>query len=159
MKKTLAISLIGFLLVGFTELTKGQNITNRQKLKIENEVGTHFHSMVKAAEALDYDRISKGVDDRYQAGFIANDSYFMRYDSLINIVKARTQGAARQTITIQKEKITVLSDNIVLLTAFGNASIDLNSGKSFSVKFMWSFVYKKIDGNWSVIQSHQSNIR
>lgn len=159
MKKALAISLTGFLMLGFIELSTGQNITNRQKLKIENEVGPLFHSMVKAAEALDYDKISKGVDDRYHAGFITNDSYYMRYDSLINILKARSQGAARQTITIQKEKITVLSDNIVLLTAYGNSNIDLSSGKSFSVKFFWSFVYKKIDGNWSVIQSHQSNIR
>jgi len=159
MKKALAISLTGFLILGLIEFSTGQNITNRQKLKIENEVGTHFHTMVKAAEALDYDRISKGVDDRYHAGFITNDSYYMRYDSLINIFKDRSQGVARQTMTIQKEKITVLSDNIVLLTAYGNSNIDLSSGKSFSVKFFWSFVYKKIDGNWSVIQSHQSNVR
>lgn len=159
MKKTLTISLICSLTLGFIEHSNGQNITNQQKLKIEKQVDSIFHIMVKAAENLDYDKISKGVDDRYNAGFIINGSYFTQYDSLINILKTKSQGGARQSITVQKEKITVLSDSVVLFTAFGYSKVDLSSGNSFTVKFFWSFVFEKINNNWKVIQSHQSSNR
>ena len=159
MKKTLTISLICLLSLGFIEYVNGQNLTNHQKSLIEKQVDSVFHFMIKAGENLDFDILSKGVDDKYHAGFITNGSYYTQYDSLINSLKTKSQGVTRQSITIQKEKITVLSDSIVLITAFGVAEIDVSSGNPFTVKFYWSFVYEKINNNWKVIQSHQSGIR
>jgi hypothetical protein len=156
MKTTLIISLICFLAFGFNGQSKGQNLSNLQKSKIEKQVDSIFHTMVKAAENLDYDKISTGVDDKYNAGFIVNSSYYSKYDSLIYILKANLQSGTKQSITIQKKKITVLSDSIVLLTASGDTNVELNTGQSFNVKFLWSFVYEKINNDWKVIQSHQS---
>lgn len=156
MQKTLTISLICFLIIGFIEQSDGQDITSPQKSKIEKQIDSIFHTMIKAAENLDYDKLSAGVDDRYNAGFITNGSYFTKYDSLVNILKTNIQDGARQSITIQKEKITVLSDRVVLLTACGDTKVELNSGQTFNVKFLWSFVFEKINNDWKVIQSHQS---
>jgi len=105
---------------------------------------------------VDYDKISLGVDDRYNAGFIVNNSYYSKYDSMIDILKANLRSGTKQTITIQNKKITVLSKSIVLLTASGNANVDLNNGQTFNVNFLWSIVYEKFNNDWKVIQSHQS---
>jgi hypothetical protein len=156
MKTTITISLFCFLIAGFNGQSKGQKFTNLQKSKIEKQVDSIFHLMVKAAENLDYDKISKGVDDRNNAGFIVNGSYYSKYDSLINILKANLRNGPKQSITIQNKKITVLSDNIVLLTASGDTDVELNTGQSFHAKFLWSFVFEKVNNDWKVIQSHQS---
>lgn len=156
MKKTLTISLFLFLLFGLIEKSKGQTITNQQKSVIEKQVDSVFHSMVIAAENLDYDQLNQGVDDQFQAGFISNNTYYSRFDSLIIVAKSRAQNITKQHITIQKEKITVLSDSIVLLTAIGDTEVDLISGNSVTVKFFWTFVYEKINKSWKVVQSHQS---
>lgn len=156
MKKVLINSLICFFLLGFINNVTGQN---QQKLKIEKQVDSIFHVMITFAENLAYDKLTRGVDDKYNAGFIANGSYFSQYDSLIISMKLKSLGVTKQSITIQKEKITVLSDDVVLLTACGETKIDVNHGNSFFVKFYWSFVYQKIDNNWKVIQSHQSSVR
>jgi len=156
MKKKLTITLICLLSLGFIKQSDGQTITNLQKSKIEKQVDSIFHNMIKAAENLDYDKLSTGVNDRYNAGFITNGSYFTNYDSLVSTLKINIQDGARQSITIQREKITVLSDSIVLLTAYGDAKVELNSSQSFNIRFLWSFVYEKIDNNWKVVQSHQS---
>jgi hypothetical protein len=156
MKTTLTFSLFCLLTFGFNGQSKGQNLSNLQKLKIEKQVDSIFHVMVKAADKLDYDKISIGVDDRYKAGFIVNDSYYSKYDSLIHILKANLQSGTKQRIMIQNEKITVLSDCIVLLTASGDTHVELNTGQSFNAKFMWSFVYVNMNNDWKVIQSHQS---
>jgi len=159
MKRVFTISLIWCFILGFMHQVNGQGLLTQQKPVIEKQVDSIFHEMVKAAENMEYDKLSKGVDDRYHAGFITNGSYWPQYDSLISILKSRSQGVTKQTITIQKEKVTVLSENIVLLTAFGDTIVEVNSGDPFAVKFYWSFVYEKINGKWMVIQSSQSSAR
>ena len=156
MKTTVTLALIGFLVLGFNLQLKGQNLTNQQKSEIEKQVNSTFQGMVKVAENLDYDKISTGVDDKYNAGFIVNNSYFEKYDALITVLKANLQTGTKQRITIQNKKITVLSDSIALLTASGDSNVELNSGQSFNVKFLWSFVFEKSNNDWKVIQSHQS---
>jgi len=156
MKTTLTILSICFLTIGFEGKLKGQNFTAMDKPKIEWQVDSIFLSMIKAAENVDYDKISLGVDDRYNAGFIVNNSYYSKYDSMIAILKANLRSGTKQTITIQNKKITVLSKSIVLLTASGNANVDLNNGQTFNVNFLWSIVYEKFNNDWKVVQSHQS---
>jgi len=152
----ITISLIGFLIVGFIRQVNGQSMTNQQRAKIEQQVDSTFHTMVKAGERLDYDLLSKGVDDKFHAGFIVNGTYYAQYDSLIATLKNRAQDGARQNITIQKQKISVLSERVVLLTAFGDSKVELTNGNSFTVRFFWSFVYQKENNQWRVIHSHQS---
>lgn len=156
MKKALTVSLICFLAFGCIEQSNGQNITDLQKSIIEKQIDSIFHTMIEAAENLDYDILSTGVDDRHNAGFIVNGSYYTTYDSLENTLKANMQAGTRQNITIKKEKITVLSDNVVLLAASGVSEVKLNTGQTFNGKFLWSFVYENINNTWKVIQSHQS---
>lgn len=145
-----------FLAGGISGLLPAQALSSTRKTDIERQVDSIFISQVKAAEALDYDKISKGVDDRHNAGFIVNNAYYARYSMMIDILKVNLRSGTKQKITVQDKKITVLSETIVLLTASGTAAVELETGQSFSVKFFWSFVYEKINNEWKVIQSHQS---
>ena len=156
MKITITIVFLTIIYFGSVEQSKGQNLTSIQRSKIERQVDSIFLYMVKAAENVDYNTISTGVDDKYNAGFIVNNSYYSSYNSMISILKANLQNGTKQSITFQNKKITVLSDSIVLLTASGTANVELGTGQSFVTNFFWSFVYEKINNNWKVIQSHQS---
>jgi len=145
--------------MGSVENSIAQSISNPQKRTIEAQVDSVFHDNIKAAERLDYDYLSRSVEDKYRAGFIVNGAYFARYDSLINNLKGRSQRIAKQTITIRKQKITVLSESIVLLTAYGDTNVEVKDGNTFTANFFWSFVYEKTGNSWKVIQSHQSSLR
>lgn len=159
MTKPLIFLLIAFFFYGFIEQSWGQNIPDQLKSGIEQQVDSVFHRMIKEAEHLEFDQLSQGVNDKYNAGFIVNGSYFAQYDSLITSVKARSQGISNQSITIRKQKIAVLSDRIVLLSAYGDTKAETKDGNAFSIRFFWSFVYEKTGNAWKVIQSHQSSIR
>ena len=156
MKTTLTFTLVTLLLFGSIGKLIGQNMTNPQKSKIETQVDSIFRTMVKAGEIVDYDKLSLGVDDRHKAGFIVNNSYYTEYNTLIGVLKANQGSITGQSISIQNKKITILSDRIVLLTASGVSQVDLSTGQSFNINFLWSFVYEKINNDWKVIQSHQS---
>lgn len=153
MKKTVLVLWLGLFPLGCIGFAAGQIC---QSKAIEIRVDSIFREMIKTAEILDYDKLTSGVDDRHNAGFIVGGTYYEKYDELINLLKSRSSGVAGQHIVVQKEKITVLSDSIVLLTACGESQIDLKNGTVVATKFDWSFVYKKIDNKWKVIQSHQS---
>ncbi len=155
MKRALTILIIFVLTSGLNGQLKGQNLSDSRKSIIENQIDSIFLDMVEAAENVDYDKISAGVDDRHNAGFIVNNSYYSKYDTMIDILKANLRAGTKQIITFKNKKITVLSESIVLLTASGNANVELNTGQSFIVNFFWSLVYQKFDDEWKVIQSHQ----
>lgn len=159
MNKTM-IAMLVFITMLMTPISplRGQEIKNPQELRIEKQIDSSFHVMIKAAESFDFDKLSKGVNDTNHAGFIINGVYYVCFDSLLNQLKERAQNA-RQTITVRKQKITVLSEKIALLTACGDAEVDVNNGNTFHVSFFWSFVYQLTDNRWKVIQSHQSGSR
>ena len=159
MKQLIIISISFLLSIGFTEQSKGQTLSKRQTELIKNQVDSIFQEMLVFAEKLDFDELSSGVDDTHGAGFITNGKYYSEYSSLIEDVKLNAQGISQQDISIKEKKITVLSKDIVLMTASGVAKANLNDGRELATDFHWSFVYEKIDNKWKVIYSHQSTTR
>ena len=159
MKKTMVFLLTCFLITGFTQQSKAQDISSQKKPGIEKEIDSLFHASIKSAEGLDYDKLMQGVDDRHEAGFISNGNYYMRFDSLLNFARSRSQGISKQRISLAGKQITVLSETIALVSAYGDTTVETTNGNSFTIKFFWSFVYEKINNDWKVIQSHQSSSR
>jgi hypothetical protein len=159
MKNIIILSISILLSICSTPNSHSQNLTFVEKEKLEKEVDSVFKLAIKTAEKLDYDKLSKGVDDSNNAGFIAGNSYYSRFDSLVNLIKARAGGVLKQSISLKKEKITILSETIALVVATGDSKIIINGGSEFATSFCWTFVYEKINGMWKVIQSHQSSQR
>jgi len=159
MKKISFILAAAVLLACNSKHLNGQELTNARKSVIEKQIDSLFQVSIKAAEKLDYDKLSLGVDDRYSAGFIANNIFYPRYDSLVNFAKTRAQGVLGQSINVQGKKITVISENLALIAAYGDTKVALSDGREFELKFYWTFIYNKINKSWKVIQSHQSSQR
>jgi SnoaL-like domain len=159
MRKITLFLLICLFFFGIPLSSYGQNISIFQRLKIEKEIDSVFHSFVTAAEKFDIEKLTQAVDDRYNAGFITGGIYYSGFNTLMDNLKINSQGLRNQTITIQKEKISVIAENIVILTVTGVTEVKTEDGNSFSAMFFWSFVFEKLNNNWKVIQSHQSGIR
>jgi hypothetical protein len=156
MNKLIMIFLSFLLTVGSVAKSDGQTLSKKQTEQIKNQVDSVFQEMVVLAEKLDFDKLSPGVDDTHEAGFITNGKYYTRYSDLIDDVKSNAQGISHQDLIIKAKKITVLSDKIVLLTASGVAKARINDGREIAAGFQWSFIYEKLDKHWKVVYSHQS---
>lgn len=159
MKTIIMMLFIASMAIGSISTAKAQRLSDSKKSSIEKEIDAVFNTAVAAAEQMDIEKLNKTVDDRHRAGFITNGNYYPEFDVLMNNFKSRAQNVNGQKITVKTKKITVLSDDIALLTASGETLIDLASQEPITAHFFWSFVYQKIDNEWKVIQSHQSNAR
>jgi hypothetical protein len=125
--------------------------------KIENEIALIFDKSIKVGEKLDVAGISENINDSLKTGFIDNGFYFKSFEELMVGFKSGIQGLEYQKMNIDTKKITVLSENNVLLTAHGNYSAKVVDGRILTGKFAWTFVYSRINGKWKVIHSHMSN--
>jgi hypothetical protein len=155
MKNYFTTILLCILFSGTIITLKAQSLTDAQKTRIEKEIDSAFSFSVKAAESLNYDKIATGVDDRHQAGFVTNGRYYADFSSLLQTAKDNAAPGLTQQISFQHKKITVLTNSIALLTATGESKLNTSGGIVY-ITFFWTFVYEKINGNWKVIQSHQS---
>lgn len=136
-----------------------QKLSEKQRIKIENELEKVFEEALRDGEKLDVDRISSGVDDRHKAGHIVNGDYYSSFDSLMTVFVSGIKNIDRQEFNIQEKKITILAKDIAIISAAGKAKIYLNSEKSFDAGFAWTFVYENTDNGWKVIHSHRSSPR
>lgn len=157
MKKTAVIFVLAIL--GFNFQTNGQPLSPESITSIENEIDSGFQKMLALAEKLDYDALNQGVDDYHKAGFLVNGNYYTDYATLISAINLGAQNVSKQKLVVKDKKITVLNEQVALLTASGTSQVNLYDGREFTGDFYWSFVYEKINGEWKVIQSHQSQGR
>lgn len=156
MKRTVLTSFLLVCLLVNCGMAVAGELTTEQRAKISAAVDAVFTEMVSYAEKLDYDKLSSGVDDSQQAGFIVANRYYPDYESMMAVLKPAAQGVSEQYISFSNKKITVLTETVVVLTASGISNASLDDGRSFQTKFYWSFVYQNFDGVWKVVQSHQS---
>jgi hypothetical protein len=145
--------------LGICSSVYSQRLTNNQKEKIISEIVVLFEKNVEAAEKLDSKGISGSVNDTLKAGFIDNGQFFNSFEEVMKGFEASIKGIKSQKFSISNKKITVLADNAALLTAYGNASVALEDGRTLRVGFAWTFVYSKVNDNWKVIHSHMSSPR
>lgn len=150
--KTLFFILIGSLCVSFNSYS--QELTTEQKDKITSEIATAFEKSIKAAESLDAKMLADCVDDSLQAGFIVNGQFFPSFDRVMTDFEKNAIGCKSQKMNVINRKISVLAENVALLTTSGNYSVELEDGRTFSGTFAYTFVYSKVNGNWKVIHSH-----
>ncbi|MDC0584295.1 nuclear transport factor 2 family protein [Bacteroidales bacterium] len=154
--KTPIYTLLFLFTFGTIIHTNAQDLSISQGKAIENQVDDVFTQMLTLAEKLDYTALHKGVNDKYNAGFILNGKYYSAYQELEKTVNPSSNGVEGQKFTIDNKKISAVNKQVVLLTATGSAEVLLAGGRTIYINFNWSFVYKKIDGQWKVIHSHQS---
>ena len=147
------------LFIGINIDSKSQELTSVQKDKISSEINALFEKSIKSGENLDISAITGNVNDTLKTGFIDNGYYFSTFNEVIKGFNKGVKGCKSQKMEIINKKLTILSDKIVLLTAFGNYSATLDDGRILNGKFAWTFVYSKINDTWKVIHSHMSNPR
>lgn len=158
-QKLNSIILTGFLSFVVCGFTYSQDLSSAAIHKIEKEITLAFDKSIKSGDELDVTKISEHVNDSLKTGFIDNGIYFKSFEELMVGFKSGIKGLESQKMTIDTKKITILSENSVLLTAHGNYAAKLVDGRMFTGKFAWTFVYSKINGEWKVIHTHMSNPR
>jgi len=98
-----------------------QSILETEKIKAEIDI--LFDKSIKAGESLNITEIKSDVSDQLKAGFIDNGKYYELFNNLMNDFEMGTKNLKSQKMNITNKRITVFSNDTVLLTAAGNYSV------------------------------------
>ncbi len=133
-----------------------QRLAQTDRAIIERQVEADFNANLAAAERLDLVALKACVDDRLKTGFIQAGVFYPTFDALADALLSALRLMANQEITVTEKRITVLADDVVLLTAHGRYVAITKLGPAIAGDFAWTFVYTHINGRWKVVHSHQS---
>ncbi|MCD4820113.1 MAG: nuclear transport factor 2 family protein [Candidatus Cloacimonetes bacterium] len=149
--------IVIFIAIGGNVKLLSQELSESEKDKIITEINVLFQKSIDAGETLDILKVSENVDDSFKTGFIDNGFYFDSFQEVMNGFEKGVKGINSQKMEIENKRVTVLSDQYVLVTASGKYSTKVDDGRFLSGRFAWTFVYLKIDDKWKIIHSHMSN--
>ena len=157
MNQKISIIILGIFVSIMTLFS--QNTGSQNDEKVMEEIDSLFNISLKAAEDLDINRLSVNVNDQYKTGFITNGLYYLTFDTLIKDFENNSRRIDGQNIHINEKKISLLSKDVAVVTVNGSAESFLSDGTSFSSGFNWTLIYKKTNGKWMIVHTHQSRGR
>lgn len=90
---------------------------------------------------------------------ISADGKMRNYDEYKLVCTQYYTSLAHQEIATISEKINVIDKNIAVTGWTGNITAQFKNGDTMIMKnYSVSNVFNKIDGNWKIIQSHESSL-
>jgi ketosteroid isomerase-like protein len=133
--------------------------TNLDTKKIEKEIKEIINTLIMNFEALNTDAAFNVYDDSPDFSMIASDGSCLDYKTFFNGNKNYLENCSNFKLNTIKEKIKILSNDLVLFSWIYKAEATLKTGeKNIWDKAGASFLFKKIDDNWKVIYYHESSL-
>ena len=87
MKNLTVVSVVCIIMFLAVSTVHAQKISEKQRIKIENELETVFKEALETGESLDVDKLIVSVDDKYKAGHLVNGVYYSTFDLLMTDFK------------------------------------------------------------------------
>ena len=130
-------------------------MTDSDRVTIENEISSVIVSIMKAAEHADVDKMFAPVLDSEESVFIRNGQLLHSRQETLDFYKKAFQGLQKVEYRMDRQLITVLSPQIVLVTWEGQSTAIINDGRTFTSRFAQTIVFVK-ENDWKILHIHTS---
>ena len=155
MKKTFILTFVLFLAL-FGGCQQQGTLTEGQKVAIKKEVNDQFTQMVSAACQLDASMWSENFSKDEFVSVILGTDYFDTRSDFIELMTTYFSMRDQQHIDSLQVQITVLSQNLVLVTSVLDIEMLLKDGTGFKFKDAFTSLWKKEQNSWKIVHAHES---
>jgi ketosteroid isomerase-like protein len=134
-------------------------IVNIDTNRILNEVRPLAHDLVRYSETAQLDSFLRRYAETPDFLAVSADGIIRNSKDFRKIAKNYYDSLKEQKITTTREIFHVLDDITVVLCWSGNIDAFFKNGDMMKMpNYAVTFLYKKINGEWKVIHSHESAI-
>ena len=126
-----------------------------ERAQITNEIMALTSEIRAAAERADADGLFHHHSAAPNAYHINDGKVFTRND-LLSQYRDTYAGVARQEINIGSPNVTILNNDLVLVTSQGRFTSTSKSGSNISGDVAWTYLWKRENGVWTLVHAHQS---
>ena len=157
MRKLLCVvSLV--LLVCFTLScqNKGQ-MTELQKNEIEKEIEAEADTLASAIARLDVEGVMNLFSDIKGTKYITDGAYIPKKE--LKEALLSFYGSFQEiNFAFEKNEVSVLSSDIAVLTSWAHYTAVTKEGEKLDERAIFTSVYVRNNGKWSIFQAHKSFI-
>ena len=135
-------------------------MTTIESDQIINEVKTIVNKMTDSSRQAQLDSFLGYYHNSPSFLHISPDGKMRNYDECKQVCTEYYTALAQQKIVTISEKINVIDVNIVITGWSGNITAQFKNGETMILNnYSVSNMFKNIDGNWKIIQSHESSLQ
>ena len=156
MKKIYRNVFIIFLILVFGCQKLQQNSTEKEKEMIKNEVKEQFNQLISALNNLDSLAWSEIYSkDEFLSACVSTDFYANRGE-FIDSIQHYFSLRENQHVEPLELQISELTPTLVLMTSQEKTEMRLKSDENIKSKHVYTLIWKKEQGGWKIIHSHES---
>jgi len=127
-----------------------------QKQRIEKEVTAQFNQLVLALNQMDVgawsDHYSK---DGFLSAIAGTDHYAIR-GAWVDTVTRYFSTRERQHVEPLAVRVKALTPELALMTSEEKSKMGLKSGSTIQSRHVFTMLWKKEQGGWKILHSHES---
>lgn len=134
-------------------------MTETETDNIINEVKNIFDKMVKYSEGAQPDSFLSCFDDSPTFLHFSGDGKMRNYAAFRKICVEYYATLKQQKLSTIKERYNVIDMALVIVGWTGNITAEFKNGDTMLMKdYSTTNVFKKINGKWRIIHSHESSL-
>jgi ketosteroid isomerase-like protein len=132
-------------------------VTEAESQDIIGEIKSNHEKLTEYSEKANLDSFLSYYDNSLLFLQVSSDGKMRNYEEFRNICAGYYNMLKEQKISTIFEKFDVLDNNLVILSWTGNIIARFRNGDSMNMQnYSITSLYKKIEGKWKIIHSHES---
>lgn len=150
--------VVVLLVVFMCVMTRGSVSAGRaEPQSVEDAVLAVSAEMTRAGEALDADRLFSYILESDKGSVIQNGVVMVTRGEALEQVRSGLRRVSGVHYRWNRQYVTVLSPEVAILTAEGEATATTPAGDSLTNPLAQTIVFVLKNGNWKAIHAHQSS--
>jgi uncharacterized protein (TIGR02246 family) len=149
------LTVVGLFMLADAGTTRARQTSDPRS--IEEAVLTTNAEMVRAAAAIDAERLFSFMLDTDKGSVIQNGVFLATREEALQRVKANLRGITKIEYRWKRQHVTALSADVALLTADGESVATTTEGQVFTTPLAQTVVFVKREDQWKAIHAHQSS--
>jgi hypothetical protein len=145
--------VIAICLAVLTLAACNQNLTKPKMAAVESEVLAVHEQMIKAAEALDTEKMFQYILDSEETVIQNNDRIENRQQAMQSVSKS-FEGVRKLQYHIKQRQVTVLSPTMAEMTVKGKSVMITDDNRVFTTPFSQTLRFVLTDGEWKIQYAH-----
>lgn len=155
--------LLIFVFAGLTLLSCSNQQTNKMTKaeadSIANDIKDIYSRLTEYSEKAQLDSFLHCYDNSSLFVHVSSDGSMRNYEEFKNICSEYYTTLLQQKISTITEKINVVDTDLAVFAWKGNIIAGFKNGDTMKLNnYSISSVFKKIDGQWKIIHSHESGV-
>ncbi len=132
------------------------DITDSERIEIENAINHVYSEVMKASEQADVDKMFSFILENNKGVLIRNGQLILSRQEALDTYKKGFRGLQKVEYKINQQYITALSSKSALLVLEGESIATTNDGQTFKTPFAQTTVFVSKDGDWRILHAHTS---